>query len=141
MNYYLWQNETQTGPFTENQLKTMWSGGQLTINSLYWQEGMPEWSTLADLQQLLDATPAAPPSTVPPPLPPADAIPCPYCSESITMTATRCKHCGGELLPCPTCKRNVAVETKRKFVGIARGGTQDVKKCRNCGKQLAGPRW
>jgi hypothetical protein len=58
MNYYLWQNDTQIGPFSENQLKTMWSGGQLTINSFYWKEGMPEWSTLAELQHILETAPA-----------------------------------------------------------------------------------
>lgn len=64
---------------------------------------------------------------------------CPYCHEPIDDDARRCKHCAGELLPCPNCGGNVGVETKSKFVGLARGGTKDVKKCMNCGKVLYGP--
>jgi hypothetical protein len=65
---------------------------------------------------------------------------CPYCKEEINKEATRCKHCGGEFLYCNRCKMNVAIETKSKFVGMARGGTKDVKKCAICGAILYGPK-
>lgn len=135
---YLLIKDQQQGPYAFDQIRGMWNSGSITIDTLYWHEGMAEWGPVGALisQQQTDTPPALPASS-----PPITGMPCPYCSEQITNTATRCKHCGGELLPCPNCKRNVAVETKRKFVGLLRGGVQDTKKCLNCGKQLAGPRW
>jgi len=64
---------------------------------------------------------------------------CPYCFEAVRKEATRCSHCSGEICFCPRCKKTVAVDIKRKWVGVFRGGTQDVKKCRDCEKQLTGP--
>ena len=141
--YHLWQNETQTGPFTLNQLRSMWSGGQVTVNTLYWQEGMAEWASLSDIEAELDPLPVPQAITPAPPAPKpkVDEIPCPYCSEGITKTSTRCKHCSGELIHCPRCNKNVAVVSKEKLVGFVRGGTNTIQKCRDCGKQLTGPRW
>lgn len=146
VNYFIWQDEQQKGPFTMGQLRSMWANGQLTVNDFYWMEGMQDWSALAELREeleLIRQTAEPPPLPfMPPPLPITPAgMACPYCGENISDSSTRCKHCGGELLFCSRCRRNVAVTIKRKFVGLMRGGTQEVKKCRNCNKQLAGPLW
>ena len=69
------------------------------------------------------------------------AMECPYCKEEINDGSARCRYCGGEILYCPHCEKHVAVETRRKWVGLFRGVTQDVKKCVICGKRLQGPRW
>jgi len=66
---------------------------------------------------------------------------CPYCFEEIPKGATRCKYCSGEIFWCPRCNKMVAVDTKPKFVGWIRGGTKDVKTCRECGRILQGPRF
>lgn len=66
---------------------------------------------------------------------------CPYCKEQVNPEASRCPHCAGEIPFCPNCKKHVAVETKRKWVGIFRGGTQEARFCIVCRKQLSGPRW
>jgi hypothetical protein len=59
--YYLWINEAQAGPYTLQQLQSMWNAGQITALTPYWQEGKPEWLTLNDLlAELEPGTPAAP---------------------------------------------------------------------------------
>lgn len=65
---------------------------------------------------------------------------CPYCFNQIAEQATRCQHCSGVLAWCKKCKGMMPVTTKRKWVGIARGGTQDQHRCRQCNKVLEGPR-
>jgi DNA-directed RNA polymerase subunit RPC12/RpoP len=69
---------------------------------------------------------------------PASQIACPYCFEPIHKDATRCNHCSGEILFCPRCGKKVGITTKRRWVGVLRGGTRDVKNCVRCGKRLAG---
>jgi hypothetical protein len=64
---------------------------------------------------------------------------CPYCHEEINDDASRCKHCSGELALCQKCGRRVAVTTKNIFTGLARGATQEQKKCATCGSHLGGP--
>ena len=46
--YYLWINEVQSGPYTLQQVQSMWSAGQITALTLYWQEGNAEWKPLGN---------------------------------------------------------------------------------------------
>jgi TM2 domain-containing membrane protein YozV len=56
--YFLWLNESQSGPFTIGQLKSMWAAGQITVATLYWQEGMGEWMPLQYIiDQVAEPTP------------------------------------------------------------------------------------
>ena len=66
---------------------------------------------------------------------------CGYCTSTIPAGALRCPRCSGEFHHCPRCNQLVAVRTKQKFVGLARGGRTAVAHCLRCGKQVAGPRW
>ncbi|WP_207009707.1 hypothetical protein [Nocardioides aromaticivorans] len=66
---------------------------------------------------------------------------CGYCTSEIPASALRCPQCSGEFHHCPRCNQLVAVSTKQKFVGLARGGRTAVAHCLRCGKQVAGPRW
>lgn len=48
--YYLWMNEQQTGPFTMEQLKGMWSNGAITSQTQYWKAGNGNsWFALGDM--------------------------------------------------------------------------------------------
>ena len=71
--YYLWLNEAQTGPYTLQQVQSMWSSGQITALTLYWQEGKADWQPLGDIISEIESAPAAPliPKTVV--LPPYEA--------------------------------------------------------------------
>ena len=71
----------------------------------------------------------------------ADKVPCSYCSEPMTAGAARCPSCTGIYFWCKHDKANLPVHTKRKFVGFARGGTEDVHRCQECGRILSGPKW
>lgn len=65
---------------------------------------------------------------------------CGYCTSEIPAGALRCPRCAGEFHHCPRCKQLVAVSTRQKSVGLARGGRTPVADCLRCGKQITGPR-
>jgi TM2 domain-containing membrane protein YozV len=46
VEYYILQDDKQTGPYTVKQLRSMWNAGQLTAETFYWREGMSEWTPL-----------------------------------------------------------------------------------------------
>ena len=54
MEYYLQQGETQTGPLTLLQLRSMWADGELTAETLYWHDGATEWRPISDMSAKLD---------------------------------------------------------------------------------------
>lgn len=81
----------------------------------------------------VNASPAMPAAT--------NTVPCPYCKVSISDVATRCQHCGGEQKYCSRCDDLVAMTSKQKFVGIARGGMKTQYRCARCSKVLDGPRF
>jgi len=47
--YYLWLNEAQAGPYALEQVQSMWNAGQITAETLYWQEGNAEWQPLGNI--------------------------------------------------------------------------------------------
>ena len=54
MNYYIIQSEEEAGPFTFEQLRSMWHAGQITSTTLYWREGMADWESLSNFAADLD---------------------------------------------------------------------------------------
>ena len=58
MAYYINQSGENYGPYTIDQLRSMWSGGQVTGDTLYCEEGYTEWLRLS---ALLDAQEQPPP--------------------------------------------------------------------------------
>jgi GYF domain 2 len=52
--YYFWANDAQAGPYTLNQVRAMWNSGQINPTTLYWQEGMANWSSLSDILQIIE---------------------------------------------------------------------------------------
>jgi hypothetical protein len=47
--YYLWLNEAQAGPYPLPEIQSMWTAGQITPQTLYWQEGNAEWQPLSNI--------------------------------------------------------------------------------------------
>lgn len=56
MNYYLLIKDRQAGPYALEQLRSMWTGGFVTLDTLYRTEGMPGWLRLSSLAAELQAT-------------------------------------------------------------------------------------
>lgn len=54
-SYYLMLSGEQRGPFTVNQMKSMWQGGSINAGTHYWQTGMSSWQPLSNIQHFLDA--------------------------------------------------------------------------------------
>jgi len=46
---YLWQNNEQTGPFEEHEVRTRLASGALSAQDLAWREGMTDWQPLRDI--------------------------------------------------------------------------------------------
>ena len=53
--YFLLLNGQQSGPYTVNQMRSMWQSGTINAGTHYWQEGMPTWQALANIRHFLDA--------------------------------------------------------------------------------------
>ena len=49
MDIYVYMQGQRRGPYEKVQLETMWKRGQIPADTLYWQEGMPQWAVIADL--------------------------------------------------------------------------------------------
>jgi len=52
--YYLLQNDEQRGPFTLNQLRSMWGSGSITSQTLFFQHGFAEWVPLSMILDRLE---------------------------------------------------------------------------------------
>ncbi len=63
MSYYIIQNEETKGPYTLGQLRSMWSAGSITSNTMHCQEGDTEWRPLSAIVRELE-----PPVAIPPPV-------------------------------------------------------------------------
>lgn len=49
MNFYVWQDNKQSGPYTLAQLRSMWAAGSVTASALICAEGKEEWQPAAGL--------------------------------------------------------------------------------------------
>ena len=58
--YLIFENGEQKGPFTLLQLRAMWSSGAITVQTLYWQEGHPDWLPLESILHQLENHPVSP---------------------------------------------------------------------------------
>lgn len=62
--YLLVISGQQSGPFTINQMKTMWQSGTISSGTAYWQAGMTQWQSLSNIRHFLD-TPSGNQSSAP----------------------------------------------------------------------------
>jgi type II secretory pathway pseudopilin PulG len=68
---YLLLNDAQQGPFSADQVRAMLAAGEITPETLAWQEGMSDWAAVASLLGPPPAPePVLPPSPAPLPAPP-----------------------------------------------------------------------
>jgi uncharacterized RDD family membrane protein YckC len=76
MEYYLYLNNEQRGPYTAGQLRSMWQTGTLTTHTLYRQGSAPELFELSKIAHLLDSSSSSLqlPEPKPSPLTPAEVI-------------------------------------------------------------------
>ncbi len=73
VQWFLFQNDTQTGPYSAEELKRLSASGQLNAGAFVWQEKFTEWKPFADVAELksdappqklvLNTVPAAPAET------------------------------------------------------------------------------
>lgn len=56
-NYYISVNGLQNGPYSIEQLRSMYYSGTINLNTLCCQTGMQNWTTLATIQHLLGTPP------------------------------------------------------------------------------------
>ena len=46
MQFYLYQNDQQVGPYTESQIKEMVAAGSIQETDICWHEGLSDWQPL-----------------------------------------------------------------------------------------------
>jgi GYF domain 2 len=71
MNYFLFLNGQQTGPYTEDQLRQFLAAGQIQATDFAWYEGLADWAPIASLLPAETAAPVAAPAPQPAPAPAA----------------------------------------------------------------------
>jgi len=67
MNYFLFLNGQQSGPYTEDQLRQFLAAGQIQGTDFAWYEGLADWAPIASLLPAEAAAPVAAPATQPAP--------------------------------------------------------------------------
>ncbi len=111
MQIYLYQNEQQVGPYSEEDIRNMVASGSIAATDHGWREGMAEWQPINTFLQFALLSPAS--VRIPPPVhapeEPLILVPqrrpqpityapstrkCPFCAEQISIEAKKCKHCG-----------------------------------------------
>ena len=109
MQIYLYQNEQQAGPYSEEDIRGLVTSGAIAETDLGWHEGMAQWQPINTFLQFALAS-AVPVRRIPtPPEEPLILVPqrkshsitheprtqkCPFCAEQISVEAKKCKHCG-----------------------------------------------
>lgn len=48
-HYYISNGGDALGPYETGQLRSMWNTGQITANTLYWNEGSNNWCNITEL--------------------------------------------------------------------------------------------
>lgn len=93
--YLILVNQEQKGPYTIEQLRSMWSSGQLTLHTLFWQDGMAGWEAIEGLKLDSPIQPLASSSqkTLTPGIPT-----CHQCGGSMTKTVVSSGNCSGLVL-------------------------------------------
>ena len=79
VQWFLFQNDTQTGPYSAGELKRLGSSGQLSQGAFVWQEKYTEWKPYAEVSELRSV------SSIPKPSAPAakmEAAPAPTETKS-----------------------------------------------------------
>jgi hypothetical protein len=66
MNYLIWQNGAQIGPFDDAQVRQMLADGRIKGDDLAWRDGLAEWAPIATLLAAAQAAPPPPQPSAPP---------------------------------------------------------------------------
>jgi len=83
MKYFILQDDQTKGPYTLNQLRTMWNSGSITGETLYTQEDYSEWVPLDRIINDLE-----------PPGATANEISQPTQLQPQTVEVKSCPYCG-----------------------------------------------
>lgn len=63
-HYYLLIDDNQQGPYTLNQVRSMWNAGTVNLSTPFCQPGWNEWRSLEEIVEQIE--PKAPPAPEPP---------------------------------------------------------------------------
>ena len=89
---FLWLNERQTGPYTDEQIRRMLAQRSIVAETLAWKEGMAEWLPLTNL-----SAPGSRDQKI--------KFACPRCQEKLEAPCNQ----AGTTFTCPICWYGVTV--------------------------------
>lgn len=133
MSWFYSMDGQQAGPVEQDVIFQMLQQQQITPQTLVWQEGMPEWKPVAEIElfaQAVHAAASAPPppapGTIPPPAPTPNGqgmVTCPTCSTNVLPDFLIPS---GNTHICPNCKDDYLQRMREGApaeVGLWSGGT------------------
>ena len=71
---YLFQNDQQTGPYTEQQIRDLLAAGSLQSTDVCWHEGLPDWQPLESVISFRSSGPEIPNISLSAPSQPAPTV-------------------------------------------------------------------
>jgi len=69
MDYYLWLDGSQRGPYSIDQLRHMWLNGQITKATKVWYDGLSDWTYCGAIEKSILPAPVTNTPAYPPALP------------------------------------------------------------------------
>lgn len=82
MQWYYSKNSTQHGPVSEAELREKLITGEIALTDLVWSQGMPDWTSAANVPQFARVVPTSTPPFVPASQPAGNISSNPYVTPS-----------------------------------------------------------
>lgn len=122
MEIYLLKGDQPQGPYSVENLQTMFSAGEISPADRAWHEGLPEWMPISDV--IPDVVPVPPAGDARPSSSPkesAEAERCGSCGTPNTSGGNFCSQCGNRLLasskppPLPPTVKSAPAKGSKRF--------------------------
>jgi hypothetical protein len=91
----------------------MWDSGSITVDVLYWTEGMAEWAPIEQLMEGPEPSAVKPAEQVPPPVEVVDGVYkwfCPHCATKVSVDTVFLEQIWQEYhgkISCPSCSQKI----------------------------------
>jgi len=60
LTFYIWENNTEVGPYTLSQMRSLWQSGRINLKSHVRQESDSDWKEAKEYEIIYDSSPRTP---------------------------------------------------------------------------------